>query len=311
MYSKFISSRKLLTPALRGLVPWRDLDTAPNKLLPLKKGLDENHLRWPDFNQRDLTYRQETFLVLLESRAIQHPKDFAFQDHFRENRTVAQNEGLVDRDDEYNFKPGLVLVSMTGADPDGDEYGAIYNPANEEEAKALLDACVWPERASAQTMVNQRRIYRFLEGVVTHIVSSPSLYKVAGEERESRWRPAAPTGEDKDPEVNEAELDAWVDFYRDTTNYTQDTEDMVELVLGICRRQQYSYGVMLQGLKTNPSWFYEYFMDMREHSHHEIMYRPTEEKHAWVSHVSLQSLFSATPERECWERALANRRLTG
>lgn len=301
IYSKFIYSDKLLTAVLRGLLPWRDVSTSNCKLLPLKTGPDENHLRWPAFNQSDLTKTKETLPSLLEFRAEKHPKEFATSDHFPHNKKLAGGKGLFRHG--FEFKPGDIMVTMTTADKERGHYGIIHTPSDEREARMLYEAMVWPGFASAQTLMNQRRIYRFLEEVVTRIVSLPT---VPGEDSEMTWE-----FNWDDWEISEARQEALVNLHRHTMHYSQSTQALLQGILIISFRQLHIYANQLQDLKSDPRLFYEYICDMREHSHHQTLYSSTKQAHAWVSHVSLRNLICATPERGYWGRALANRCLTG
>lgn len=285
---------------LRGLAPWREAIGCHNKLLPLKKGLDENHLRWPTFNQNDLTERQETFLVLLESRAGEHPKEFALLDHFRDNRGIAINEGLEIKNADFHYTPNFAVVAMSNIDPDGDEYGILHPAQDEEEARSLLEhSQMWSELSATQLMKTQRRIYRFLEQVIVQIMTRPA-YKAVREDQEQKWRPLPPTAacEEEESGNYDAVLGKYALFLRNTMNYTSINEDLKPLALYICRRQCAAYLMRLEGLKADPGFFYKYICDMQEHSHHQILYWPSKEAHAWVSHISLHHLFCSTPERD-------------
>lgn len=301
IYSKFISSDKLLTAVLRGLVSWRDASTSNCSILPLRTGLDENHLRWPAFNQNDLTKTKETLLVLLMSRAGKHPKEFAFSDNFPHNEEIAGRQGLVRQG--FEFKPGDMLVTMTTADNERGDYGTIHTPGTEKEARELYDAMVWTEFASAQTIMNQGRIYRFLEEVVTRIMSLPT---VPDEDSEIPWELNRNSWS-----MSEPQQEALVNLHRDTMHYSQSTEFLLQAITVISYRQFNIYRKQLRDLKSDPRLFYEYICDIREHSHHQTLYSSTKQAHAWVSHVSLRNLICATPERGYCERALANGCLTG
>lgn len=298
LFLQFVSSRKLLTAELRGLAPWREAIGSHNKLLPLKKGLDENHLRWPTFNQNDLTEYQETFLVLLESRAKEHPKEFAILDHFRDNRGIAINEGLEIKNRDFNYTPNFAVVAMSNIDPGGDEYGILHYTEDQEEARSLLEhSQMWSELSATQLMKTQRRIYRFLERVIVQIMTRPGL-KAVREDQERKRRPRPPTAEEEESDDYDRFLAPYAWFLRNTMNYTSINKDLKPLALFICRQQCAFYLAQLEGLKSDPGLFYEYICDMREHSHHEILYWPSKEAHAWVSHISLHHLFCSTLERD-------------
>ncbi|KAG6361838.1 hypothetical protein INS49_010067 [Diaporthe citri] len=271
-------------PDLMEVAPWRDNSNKYRKLLPLKTGLDENHQRWPDFNQEDLTKRDESFLTMLSYRAQEHPGQFATLDCYRDNKFIAANEGLVDLERSYFYQRGMAVVTMTGESDEGDEYGTRYFPDDEEEVIALQEAGgVWAEVPAIQAMVNQRRIYHFLQSMVLRIGFGQS-YKVANETTEEKWLPESPDPQDVGTPKYETELGTYVGFLRETMHYTAMNTNLTLMVLGICYRQSNSYAARLRGLKSSPQLLYNHISDIREHSHHEIAYSLNNEKHRWAAY---------------------------
>lgn len=270
------------------MVPWRDDSNKYKRLLPLNKNLDENHQRWPDFNQEDLTKRKESFLTMLSYRAQEHPCEFAQIDCYRENKMIAANEGLTTLEDSDFYAPGMVLVTMASGLDEGDPYGTRYFPSDRERFKGLQEAGVWAEVPAISVMVNQRRIYQFLQSMVLRIGLEQS-YKVANETIEPEWVPLDPDLDDSrlsDPGY-QAQLNTYVDFFRDTMHFTAINHKLIPLAFGICLRHFNSYSARLKALKSSPRFFYSHISDIREHSHHEITYASNNQNHRWVSHVNL------------------------
>lgn len=274
------------------MVPWRDSKNKYRKILPLKQGLNENHLRWADFNQEDLTKRDDSFLTMLHYRAKDHPCQFGILDTFRENKFIANNEKLIALGESYIYRPGSVLVTVSSNEDEGDDYGTRYFPADYEEARAVLAAGTWLEEPAAQLMINQRRIYHFLQSAVLRILQ---LDPVADEETERDWLPDCPDPDDVRTAQYPAQLSTYVDFLRETMHYTSINNNLVLLAFGICFRQTNSYAARLKGIKSSPRLFYNHISDIREHSHHEVVYSLNGEKHRWVSHVNLLCNAKAEP----------------
>lgn len=287
-----VASQKLLTVFLSGVAPWRDSDNMGRHMHPLKQGQDRDNLRWPLFNQRSLTEPSGTFLLLLEKRANDHPREFARLDDFWDNRMLAVEEGF--SIGEEPWASGSNLVVMETATDRGD-YGAMQTPVDKDNFDELRVMGLWFERRSIQVMFIQRRIYRFLAEMVSRIVKLPLGYTVPGEEQEPAWKPQRPEDQ-PDSEEYEANLDRYVGFYRDAMHYTPLSEDLVGVAVAICNSRVNFYEGQLQALKTSPGFFYHYLFDVREHSHHQFDL-VSGGKHAWVSHFRLQNLFCATPER--------------
>lgn len=267
--------------------------------MPLKQGLDENHQRWPDFNQQDLAERKEAFLVMLVNRADEHPCEFAHVDTYRDNKFIAANEGLLDMAKSYISEPELVVVRMTSVEGEGDDYGTRYFAPDEEEAEVLentLGTGMWFEVPAVQAMVIQRRIYQFLQLVVLRIMTDQS-YAVANENNEKNWRPNEPDPNNvQSPQFN-TDLSVYVDYLRNTMHYVAMNNTMELLTYGICYRQWTHYADQLKGLKSSPRLFYNYISDIREHSHHEVLHsiNGRDERHRWVSHVNLLCNAKAEP----------------
>lgn len=256
-------------------------------MIPLKQGQDRNNIRWPLFNQRGLTEPSGTFLMLLESRAKVHPSEFAGLDNFWDNSALAISEGLV-----ANETSSLAAIDTITSNEG--EYGVIISPASEEAETLGVDTGLWPEPHATQLMVNQHRIYRFLEGMVSEIVDSSS--KVPGEEQDIAWKLQPPAGE-PDSEEYEADLDRWIDFNRATIPYTPLNEPLLSVAIAICDRQVNVYERQLRGLKANPGLLFQSMFDVREHSDHLVGYFNGNMRHTWVCYARLQNLFYATRER--------------
>lgn len=277
------------------MAPWRDPTDKYRKFLPLKTPLDKNPIRWPSFNQDDLTKRFETFLTMLASRAEDHPQEFALLDCFAGNQGIAINEGLIPRFTNYKWKAGMALVTIQGASESGGEYGTKYCPIAEWEAFGLLATTqIWPELSAISVMENQRRIYNFLSRMVIAITTFDVAalkkpYNVAGEGNDPEWSPQVPDRADLGTSEYEADLENYVDCIRDIMPYTSITEDLLQFAFGICYQRMTFYANQIQGIKSSPHVFYKYISDIREHSHHEVQYTRGE-SHAWVSHINLQDL---------------------
>lgn len=277
------------------MAPWRNPTEKYRKLLPLKTGLDKNPIRWPIFNRDDLTKRYETFLTLLASRAKEHPREFALLDCFTGNLGIAINEGLVQRFKTYVWKPGMALVTIRGASESGGDYGTKFFPDSECDAYWSLSMTeIWPEMSAISVMENQRRIYNFLSKMVIAITTFDvaalnKSYNVAGEGNDPEWSPQVPDRADLGTPQYEADLENYVECLRDIMPYTSITEDLLQFTFGICYQHMTFYANQIQGIKSSPHVFYKYISDIREHSHHEVVYARGE-SHAWVSHINLQDL---------------------
>lgn len=289
-----VPPKKLLTVFLSGVAPWRGSNSMGRFMHPLTQGQDKNNLRWPLFNQRSLTEPSGIFLLLLESRATVHPREFARLDDFRDNRMLAVQEGF--SIGKQSWVSGANLVVMETATNDRGDYGTLQTPVDEGNFNELLDMGLWYERRSIQVVFIQRRIYRFLAEMVSRIVNLPLGSTVPGEERELAWKPQRPEDQPESEEY-EANLDRYVSFYRDAMHYTPVSEDLVGVAVAICNRQVDFYEGQLRALKTSPGFFYQKLVDVREHSHHQFDFASGNIKHAWVSHFRLQNLLCATPER--------------
>lgn len=260
--------------------------------MPLKHGLNENHIRWPDFNQEDLTKHKESFLAVLSYRVREHPCQFALLDCFPENKYIAAKEELIPLEDNNVFETGMALVTMTSVLEEGDQYGTKYFPADLREAAALSQGGVWPEVPAAQVMLNQRRIYHFLK-IMAYQITETQTYKVADETVKQEWKLSPPDPANLKEPGYQTELQEFVDFHRDTMHYAPTNNETVNLAFGICFRQVSLYITRLQGLKASPELFYTHISDIREHSHHEVAYKENHQ-HKWVSHDNL--LCNAKPE---------------
>lgn len=234
---------------------------------------------------------------MLTSRALAHPKHFAHLDHFRENRAIAINEGLVESEDSYIYKPGMILVAMTSADENEGAYGSMFYPEDRDEAIQLLATGVWHHMPSIQVMKNQRRIYKFLVSVVYHITEYDG-HRVPGEEAEFNWIPPRP---DPDvlgtPDYIEQERN-FMEYQKSKIRYRSMDEDLLDPVMAICQRQVEKFDAQLASLKENPASFYNYICDIREHSHHQTSYFPSRDQHSWVSHLRHRDPSCATPNRD-------------
>lgn len=255
--------------------------------------MNENYLRWPGFNQDDLSNLDEPFLQLLISRANNHPKEFAILDTFWDNRQAAiESIGLSNYDGPREFPP---LVRIMNAGEDGDIYGALEQPEDQYEFKGMVESGLWAQTFADQLMVNQRRIYNFLEDIVTDIMDkkNEAKYKVDEEHIEKSWQIQVPEPDpDNEDEFREKRED-YLTFSRAVLPYTATVNDGGQYAMAIVQRRIDSYEDHLRGLKAHPKIFMQYLLDIREHSHHQVLYSDNR-LHPYVSHADLQNLSCTT-----------------
>jgi hypothetical protein len=255
--------------------------------------VNENYLRWPIFNQDDLSNADQSFLQLLFSRSNGHPKEFAILNNFWENQRAAMGSMSLSN----SAGPGDVqpLVKILSAGTDGDIYGAIDYPEDENEYRMAVELGLWTEEFAKQLMVNQQRIYHFLEDVVTDIMAekNEAKYKVDEEHVETQWKPRLPEADpDNDDEFRERR-DAYPNLCRAVFPYTATLPDMTDYAKQIVLRRINIYEDHLRGLKSHPRCFMLYLLDIREHSHH-VVSSSDNKIHPYISHPDLQNLSYAT-----------------
>lgn len=248
---------------------------------------------------------------MLKKRASEHPREFAPLDHFRENFGPAKGLKLVEISAE--FKPGVALVKVASASMDGDEYGMICYPEDDEEFRELVTVGLRFESTAIATMVNQRRIYHFLEEIITDIMAegNESFYKCEDEHVPARWEPEPPSPADATEPQFGLRLQEFTNSYSRLVPYRVTNETVWDDIYCIAVWQAHNYAKQLQSLKTDPGVFHECIRDMREISHHDVRSWPKNESHPWVSYVSLQDLSWSTPESVNSERSLADRSSAG
>lgn len=254
--------------------------------------VNHDYLRWPTFNLFDFTNATESFLQLLYSRANEHPKDFAHLDHFRDNEEIALVEGLfVKWRQENPPEPMARIHTIETIEEDGDLYGSIVEPSDQDDFKTLRESRLWLAKHATQLMVIQYRIYQFLEGVVTDIMNNKDKYRVAGEHLDPQWRLQPPKDDLLEQDALEftRQGDDYMQQFSCIVPYLSTPHDTVEYAKAICAGLMGHYNSTLQNLKSRPDLFYQQLYDTHEHSHHMVEYSDGG-THPWVSHFNFQDL---------------------
>lgn len=274
-------------------MPWRDPLYKDRSLIP-PRVVNHDYLQWPIFNLFDLTNAEESFLQLLYSRANEHPKNFAHLDHFRENEEIALVEGLfVKWRQENPPEPMARIHTIETTEEDADIYGSIVEPSDQDDFNTLRESRLWLARHATQLMVIQHRIYHFLEGVVTDIMSvdNENQYRVAEEHRDPQWRLQLPQNEmfEQDPLEFSRQRNDYMLQFSNRLAYISTPHDTAEYAIEICAELIGHYTYTLQSLKSRPDLFYQRLYDIHEHSHHMVKYNDGR-THSWVSHFNSQDL---------------------
>lgn len=238
-------------------------------------------------------------------RAWQHPKNFAHIDHFGENAEIAVLQGLLveRRDDEFDH-PMAEIQTITNTH-NGQLYGSLHHPSDEDDFRILLGGGLWLERHARALMVIQLRIYRFLRGVVAEIMSEENngrFISVANETNPIVWRAVPPAYPGHmllavgpgDNAMQDDEYQRRMQLFRGNRHdyieslykispYTSSLEDVGTISSMICFKHSDEYESRLQGIKARPDQFFGLLFDLHEHSHY-VLKGQNGETHPWVSH---------------------------
>lgn len=230
------------------------------------------------------------------SRAGEHPNEFAHLDHFRENAEIASAERLFVKRRDDELTPHMAIIHTINSEEHGELYGSVYDPSDQENFKMMLNSGLWLARHAKELMVNQLRIYRFLEGALTDIMSvnNEARFKVAHENKDPAWMLQTPRMPDpkeaKDDEEYERqtedyrkERDSYLDVSVKIMPYTSMLHPMGGVVKAICSMRRDDYAYRLQVLKRRPDKFFECLFDIHEHSHY-MLKDVNDKTNSWVSH---------------------------
>jgi hypothetical protein len=228
---------------------------------------------------------------------LAHPKVFAHLDHFGGNAEIASAQGLfVKRRDEETTPRMAVIHTMDAEEPD-DLYGSVYDPIDQEDFKTMLNSGLWLERHAKELMVNQRRIYCFLGGMVTTIMDEDNedRLKVDNENQVTPWVVAPPQLPDPEEENDEKyqhgieDFLEWRNHYLEFCNailpYTSMVDPMDGLMVTICDLRIDDMADLLQTLKGRPGEFLECLVDIHEHSYY-MLKDVDDQTHPWVSNFA-------------------------
>jgi hypothetical protein len=252
-----------------------------------------------------LAYWQLTLYATVLSRWQAHPKDFAHVDYFGENPGIALAQGLYVQgptkilkdhrprvgdafvfDNEYQPQPLAMIHEIRLEKSEDcefeDLYGRIYEPGDQDEYDLLLKSGMWLASQAKQLMVNQRRIYRFLEGIVDYILGDNNKYAEENTTHE-QWIVSGPSQADREAGMGEDVSLGYVAFHQRILPYTYTTYPMIR-GLGIITTQlrQCDYAVLLHILKADPEEFFACLCDVHEHSHY-VLKNVDDSTHPWVS----------------------------
>lgn len=197
------------------------------------------------------------------------------------------------------IRSGGLKITSSGVNSDqGDSiYGAIEITDNAEDYGQLKEAGLWTELVSTQLMINQRRIYHFLEDVVNDIMAeqNEARFKVDQEHVETHWQPQVPDADSMDDEEFRERRDEYIGVYRSIMPYKAMVAPMWDYATQIISRRIEIYEDRLRNLKAHPGPFMRYIDDIRQHSHHEVSYSG-DRIHPFVSYANLQNLSYARLE---------------
>lgn len=226
-----------------------------------------------------------------------HPKNFIPSDYFELNIEVVGELSVVVGETGYYDGKAMAGLWTVGDDED-DTYGRLYYATQASDIEALLDSGLDHDFKGAALTEIQLRIYGFLENLATEIIAgrNDTLYSCPGEDIQRIWKPTAPAEGIAQQPGDETNLEQYLSIYRDTFFYTSPSENMWDFLIAICGSRMQAFENQIQGLKEDPGKFLEYLTDVRDHSHHMVLYTDGS-SHPWVSIIYLHGLLIVTRKR--------------
>ncbi|KAJ0119610.1 uncharacterized protein J7T55_013813 [Diaporthe amygdali] len=193
---------------------------------------------------------------------------------------------------DRGYYDGKAMTGLYSAgDDEDDAYGALYYVTPESDIEALHASGLDHGFQGAVLMEIQIRIYGFLENLATEIIAgrNDTLYSCPGEDIQRIWKPTAPARGIAQQPGDETNLEQYLSIHRDTFLYTCPSESMWEFLIAICGSRMQAFENKIQGLKEDPGKFLEYLTDVRDHSHHMVLYTDGS-SYPWASEESNNNL---------------------